>query len=103
MNRSSHSSIPESVELIYRTVGNTHVFSSKGIKGLLHIGSESRETAFKNVIPTLNTHISEAYGCDASYNIGLSYEDFCKHVESSEDVFGNFIHVTLANDCAVSH
>jgi hypothetical protein len=103
MDRSSHIAIPEGVELVYRKLGNTHVFSSKGIKGLLHIGSVDRETAFNNVVPSLNAHVAEAYGCEAVYSIDLSYNDFCKHVDSSENVFGNFIHVTLANDCVVSH
>ena len=76
-----HIQVPHSVALVYRLVGDTHVFSSSGIKGLVHVGSHDREKAFHSVMTALNKHVSHAYGCEATYSCAIGYDEFCRHVE----------------------
>lgn len=97
MEKSGNRIVPEHVELAYRVVGKTHVFSSKGINGLVHVGSHDREKAFRDVIPALNKHVSHAYGCEAAYKSTISYADFCKHLKGEDDILGGFVTFTLAN------
>lgn len=83
--------VPNNVELIYRVVGKTHVFSSKGIRGLVHIGSHDRQEAFTNVIESLGAHVSAAYGCEAAYKCAISYTQFEEHIDADNDIAGNFL------------
>jgi hypothetical protein len=102
MERSRENIIPESVELVYRVVGNTHVFSSKGIKGLVHVGSHDREMAFNDAIECLGRHVSFAYDCEAAYKCTMEYKQFSAHVDAENDISGNFLTMTLAtqaSDC----
>lgn len=87
--------VPNSVELVYRVVGETHVFSSKGILGLLHIGSVNRKTAFTNVISRLSKHVTAAYNCPAAYKCEMSYDEFAQHVDAENDISGNFLTLKL--------
>jgi hypothetical protein len=86
---------PEVVELVYRVVGNTHVFSSRGIQGLVHIGSHDRKTAYENVVTGLNKHVAETCGADVSYKCEYSYEEFAQHVDNERGLVGNFLTMKL--------
>jgi hypothetical protein len=97
MERNIGNNIPESVELVYRLVGNTHVFSSKGIKGLVHVGSHDREKAFNDSIECLGRHVSFAYQCEAAYTCTMDYDQFTAHVDADNDIVGNFLTMTLAS------
>ena len=90
-----HVELPQSVALIYRIVGSTHVFSSQGIRGLVHVGSHDREKAFYDVMKALNGHVETAYGCEATYKCTISYDDFCSHVDVENDISGNILEVRL--------
>jgi hypothetical protein len=95
MNMSTQVAVPENVEIAYRVVGRTHVFSTKGINGLLHVGSRDQETAFAKVIPTLNSHVSNAYGCEVAYRCTVDYKTFRKHLEQDSDISANFLRFKL--------
>jgi len=86
---------PSSVELVYRVVGETHVFSSREILGLLHIGSVDRKTAFTNVISRLSKHVTAAYNCSAAYKCEMSYDEFAQHIDAENDMSGNFLTLKL--------
>ena len=95
--------VPSQVELIYRVVGDTHVFSSKGIRGLVHVGSHDQEEAFREVINALNKHITITYDCEAKYKCETSFNDFCKHLEMANDIPGNFLTMTLERSAQNCH
>ena len=59
--------IPAQVELEYHRAGNTHIFSSVNIDGLVHVGSQSLESAFEKAISALNQHISHIHNCEVNY------------------------------------
>lgn len=86
---------PEVVELVYRVVGNTHVFSSRGIQGLVHVGSRDRKTAYESVVDGLNRHVAEAYGTHARYNCEYSYEQFAQHLDNDAGILSNFLTMKL--------
>jgi hypothetical protein len=100
MDIDAHNTAPESVEIVYRLVGGTHVFSSKGITGLVHVGSHDRAKAFESVLPALNMHVGDAYGCKASYKFVISYSQFEHHVAADDDIVGNFLTLTLDQSIA---
>ncbi len=87
--------VPEVVELVYRVVGNTHVFSSRGIHGLVHVGSCDRKTAYLGVVEGINLHVSEAYGTEARYKCEYSYDQFSQHVDHDSGVLSNFLTMKL--------
>jgi hypothetical protein len=88
-------SVPEVVGIVYRYVGNTHVFTSKGIRGVVHCGGSELEDAFNQVIACLNHHVSEVYDCEAEYKSVLPFDDFAHHLASSSDISANFLTLTL--------
>lgn len=90
-----HVGVPTSVSLVYRMVGATHVFSSKGINGLVHVGSDNREDAFRGVMTALNKHVTHAYGCEATYSCAMTYEQFSDHLDRDNDIAANFLELTL--------
>jgi hypothetical protein len=94
MNVNSHGA-PEVVELVYRVVGNTHVFHSRGIRGLVHIGSHDRKTAFDSVLVAVNEHVSGVYGDGVKYHSDMSYIDFSKKVDGDSGLIGSFITLHL--------
>lgn len=66
---------PNHVDLVYRKIGDTHVFASKGIRGLVHVGHTDLMTAIREVIAALNVHVKKTYGVDARYVCNESIED----------------------------
>lgn len=87
--------VPETVALVYRVVdGDTHIFQSKGIKGLVHVGSHDRAVAFEKVITALNQHVGEAYGCEATYKCAMTYDEFVSNI-GIHKISGRFIELTL--------
>jgi len=91
----NNQNVPELVELVYRVVGNTHVFTSRGIQGLVHVGSADRKTAFHDVMTCLKAHVRETYGCDVSYTCDTTYDDFAQHIDADNNIMGNFLTLKL--------
>ena len=58
---------PDHIDLVYRKVGDNHVFASKGIKGLVHVAHADLKTAIVNAISALNLHVSKTYGKKVCY------------------------------------
>ena len=86
---------PENVNLVYRKVGKTHVFSTEGARGLVHVGSVDRENAFNSVIPALSKHITAAYEREASYTCEMSYSDFVQHLDEANSLSAGFVEFRL--------
>jgi hypothetical protein len=91
----NHGGAPEAVELVYRVVGNTHVFSSRGIRGLVHTGSHDRKTAFDRVMKCLNGHVKHVYGDDVRYHADMSYDEFAGHLDNDTNISANFLTLHL--------
>lgn len=67
--------LPEHIDLVYRKVGDVHVFASKGIKGMIHVGHDDLKTAYDNVLEALHTHVQKAYGVEARYRSASGFDD----------------------------
>lgn len=55
---------PEAVAFDYRLRGQTHIFASKGIRGLVHVGSHDYEKARKAAVDALAFHVEKTYGVE---------------------------------------
>jgi hypothetical protein len=80
---------PQEVNLIYREVGKTHVFTAAELRGF-HIGSESLAFAYENLAQALSEHVSRVFGCEAKYCIEGSFDEFRHHL-GSENLLGSFV------------
>ena len=87
--------IPSEVGIVYRNAGSTHVFTSKGIDGMVHCGSHDLEDAFNQVIACLNHHVSEVYNCEVEYKSQVSFDEFSQHLASNSDIMVNLLTLTL--------
>lgn len=67
---------PAEVNLIYRQVGKTHVFTALELPGF-HIGSSRLSHVFNQAMPALNEHVSKLYHCKALYKFApASFDEF---------------------------
>ena len=66
---------PHEVALVYRQVGQSHVFTSKSAAGL-HIGSKSLRTAFDYALVGLSEHFTKLYGREVRYVSDMGFEKF---------------------------
>lgn len=73
---------PSEVNLIYRNVGKTHVFTAMELPGF-HIGSSRLEHAFNKATEALNEHVSKLYKCEATYQLEFDYDAFLAQIGSS--------------------
>ena len=73
---------PSEVNLIYRNVGRTHVFTAMELPGF-HIGSSLLEHAFNKAAEALNEHVSKLYRCEATYQLEFKYDAFLAQIGSS--------------------
>jgi hypothetical protein len=73
---------PSEVNLIYRNVGRTHVFTAMELPGF-HIGSSKLDYAFNKAAEALNEHVSKLYKCDATYQLEYDFESFLAQIDSS--------------------
>lgn len=87
--------LPSQIALVYRQVGSTHVFSSSGIEGLVHIGSCNRKKAFEKVFRSLSRHVTHVYGREAVYEAPFTYSEFADTIEGA-DIGPNFVLARLA-------
>jgi hypothetical protein len=71
---------PDHIDLVYRRVGENHIFASKGIKGLVHVGHSDLEAARTNLLKALSTHVQKTYGVEARYD--LEFEGLKKKISS---------------------
>jgi|GEM_PF-3773793 hypothetical protein len=95
--------LPNEVEINYRRVGDTHVFTSKGIKGVVHCGSSDLEDAFGHVAECLSHHISEEYECEAVYTAPLTFGEFELLIASDSDVVNNGLMLQLDMQATSCH
>jgi len=86
---------PEAVNMLYRRLGDTHVFSSTGIKGLVHVGSEDRERGFRDAFAALGEHVSHLCGEPASYRPAESYAEFSRLLAREGSLSGHVIEARL--------
>jgi hypothetical protein len=82
--------LPDEVALVYRMVGETHVFTSTGIDGLVHVGSHDKRTAFDCAFKALSLHVSKTSGMAVEYEPEQSFEEFFDDAHAAE-ITGNFI------------
>ena len=85
------SDAPERVELAYRLVGRTHVFTAHEFRGF-HIGSAELRTAFEQAAVALGEHVTNLYGLHdqpVQYKAEMTFDDFQNHLEmTTSDVDG---------------
>jgi hypothetical protein len=74
-------SAPAEVNLIYRNVGKTHVFTALELPGF-HIGSSMLNHVFDHALSALNEHVSKLYLCEATYKLDYSFDGFLAQIES---------------------
>lgn len=72
---------PAEVNLIYRNVGKTHVFTALELPGF-HIGSSQLAHVFHQATAALNEHVSKLCKCEAKYKLDYSYEGFLAQIQS---------------------
>lgn len=93
MGSIADSTPPECIDLVYRRTDGTHIFASKNIRGLVHVGHDDLETAFHNVFKALGIHVSHTYGVSAEYDCDTDFRTFVSMVESSSGF--RFLHARL--------
>ena len=86
---------PERIPLVYRMVGETHVFTADGFVGF-YVGSSNLSNAFNQLAPALSDHVSTALGCQLSYSMESPFADFESHLKSAATT-GNFVMAHRAN------
>jgi hypothetical protein len=92
---------PNHVDLVYRQVGSTHIFSTKAITGLIHVGDDDLETAYDLVIKALNLHVTNVYGVETHYVHPVKFSDFASKVANGR---GELVEVVLdQTGAACSH
>lgn len=84
------SSPPEQVTLVYRRVGDTHVFTAPELPGL-HVGSSSQAKAFEQSIKALGEHVSQLHGCTATYTVEMSFAMFKQCLAGENAVACSFV------------
>ncbi|MCF6271620.1 MAG: hypothetical protein L3J37_00300 [Rhodobacteraceae bacterium] len=94
---------PQEVGFLYRRVGDVHVFSTKGINGLVHVGHHNRKEAFDSVIPALNLHVEEAYHNHAAYKCETTYDDFANKIDIVGGLSNHVVMFTLDASTALCH
>jgi hypothetical protein len=72
---------PSEVNLIYRDVGKTHVFTALELPGF-HIGSSQLEHVFTQATAALNEHVSRLCKCEAKYQLDYTFEEFLAQIQS---------------------
>lgn len=76
--------LPAEIILVYRPVGNSHVFTANGPKmSGFHISSPTLEVAFDLAGLALGKHVKLIYGIDAEYRIENSFDEFRNHLKGS--------------------
>jgi hypothetical protein len=83
---------PQRVTLIYREVGNTHVFTSPELRGF-HIGMCDLNAAFDSAVLALGEHVSLLFNCKAKYHVDGGFVNFESHLKGG-DVFAPMIIAT---------
>ena len=73
---------PDHIDLVYRKVGENHIFASKGIKGLVHVGDSTLESAYESVLRVLNFHVLQTYGVEARYVCETGLEGLRQRIET---------------------
>ena len=75
---------PKEIELVYRQVGSSHVFTAPSIEGFYY-GSASLETTFNEAAEALSMHVSRMFRVEAQYRLGVSFAAFKDHLAAEED------------------
>jgi hypothetical protein len=91
---------PHEITLVYRPVGQSHVFTATGpkMKGF-HISSPDLRVAFDLAPVALGKHVALIYGVPARYEIEHPFADFEAHLR--ESIPGNRIRAVIAGAEAV--
>jgi len=75
---------PAEIELVYKLVGNSHVFTAPTVGGFYY-GSSSLEKTFNEAAKALSLHVSRMYSVKAEYHLGSSLSTFQGHLESDDE------------------
>lgn len=73
---------PDHIDLVYRKVGDYHIFASKGIKGLVHVGHQDLNEACTRVLTALNCHVEQTYGVEAHYVCESGFAELSRKIAS---------------------
>jgi hypothetical protein len=84
---------PGHIDLVYRKVDDEHIFASKGIKGLVHVGHTSLEQAYDRLLEALTFHVRHTYRVDARYDCERGFEGLKKKVHEGGELV--FVHAHL--------
>jgi hypothetical protein len=84
---------PDHVDLVYRKVGDHHIFASKGIQGLVHVGHTDLERAYDDLLRVLNFHVTRTYGVEARYICDAGFDGLRKKIEADGECL--FVEVVL--------
>jgi hypothetical protein len=80
---------PAEVMLVYRKVGQSHVFTAIDFPGF-YIGSSSLEHAFEQAARGLSQHVSKLYGSSVDYIFNPNFLEFKKRLKGG-DLVNNFV------------
>lgn len=87
---------PQELALVYRQVGNSHVFTSKSAPGL-HIGSSQRSEAFTCALTGLSEHFTRLYGRSVRYESDMDFDEFeARLCGAEEGLAGGIVFARLA-------
>jgi hypothetical protein len=75
---------PVEIELVYKRIGNSHVFTAPQVGGFYY-GSSSLEKTFNEAAKALSMHVSRLYHVKAEYSLGSSLSAFEHHLVSDDD------------------
>lgn len=78
---------PDMIRLVYEEVGKTHVFTAENFPGF-HIGASVLRKAYDDAIVALGEHVSRVYGCTVSYDTGLDFDAFLRHLKGEDTNVG---------------
>ncbi len=75
---------PETVQVLYKRAGQTHVFTSPDLNGL-HIGNSDLEAAFKLIVDAISALVEADTGATTAYKFDMSFEEFETSIRPSQD------------------
>jgi len=79
-------SAPSHIDLVYRKVDGDHIFASKGIKGLVHVGHTDLEEAYARLLEALTFHVFHTYDVEAEYHCEAGFEGLQRKVQEGGDL-----------------
>jgi hypothetical protein len=79
-----HGAPPAEIELIYKQIGKSHVFTAPSVGGFYY-GSTSLEKTFNEAAKALSMHISRLYKVHTDYHLDSSLSAFKDHLSADDE------------------